>query len=516
MRAFLYQYKRHGLLAGVVAYFLVIALLRESPYWSFGVFLPAWAGWLCALLPLLPGIIRRDASWLSRGFVVSLFTPFQSGIGAAALIVAVLLAWWNRRALLRGLRLQPMWGNLPVWCVGYLLFVVLQWIAGAQRFTPESVVFSCYSVFFTPLCLLAIGAAMRRRDAAEALGAWLLNVILAQASVIVLYPFIVGRPDMLLAVVNGVLKPIYTVLNVPTPYPWFNPDWNFGSMTIVNYTGVVMTMGAVMVFIGMARSKSLRALPGFLLLIYTTFLAENALAIGAAGVAFVAAALAEIPRRWNARIRPSAMALLRLTLIIAAPLLLLSLTYAGGGKYADTHKAMLYRESARTALRQPARGLFGYGLGAYGSRASYTQLLPDTSLQRANVAVLHCIVDRPGMSPQDDFHRDFARVFAHDAAWSGTTQGLLVSGLIGIVMENGLIGVAILMCMLFLALWIQARNDTLHPRPRHAEPFAAHFGIAFLLSLSVVYNYTEIPTVIAVLLFPAALALSSRADTPTA
>jgi hypothetical protein len=91
---------------------------------------------------------------------------------------------------------------------------------------------------------------------------------------------------------------------------------------------------------------------------------------------------------------------------------------------------------------------------------------------------------------------------------------MLYSGLIPLLCENGALGLVPILALCLLVL-----SATLPPPSRIAsshgashmngipDTAAALFGLLFLLFLSVFYNYTEIPTIVAVCSLNATLAL---------
>ena len=508
-------YARPLFFSGAYLYFLGIALLRSSPYWPHGFDLPVWSGILFAVLPLLPGLVLRKPVWIIYGYLVALFTPYQVGIGFATVLVLLSLAVAFRHTLLRRIRQRPLRTNIFFWIGLYITLVATQWIMGfGSRHTFLSIAFSFYSILLTPLCLVLVSHASGMKGITANVFTLLFSLVCIQALVIVSYPLMIGHPEMLLAVVNGILKPAYTVLSVPTPYPWYNPDWNFGSLTIVNYAGIVMTMGTAYAVTALLRTGKLLYFAATLLVAFTMFLAENALAVGAAAGAFIAVLLSEALFRYMIPIRGRLLAVARVLAMIICLGGFLMVTYVGPGKFADSQKGIYYLESMRTAFAQPLRGMFGYGLGGYGSRGAYTQLLGDSALIKERAAESHRILTNLGHVPAGDFHRDFSKVFFTHSAWPGTTQGLIQSGLVAIIMENGIVGTTLLLILLLLCLHALPSRGNQEAGSHVSEPIIALFGISFLLCLSVFYNYNEIPTIVALLCLPAFLAMSRPSPIP--
>jgi hypothetical protein len=328
----------------------------------------------------------------------------------------------------------------------------------------------------------------------------------AEAIVIVLLPLCIGKPVLLAAAVNGILKPIYTVLGIAHTFPWYDPDWNQGSISIVNYSTVVMTLGAAHFFVRLLRTRHMLDATAMVLLIFAAFMGENAMAVGAAGGAFGITTLIAVAMRFTGAIRSARGANARtamvLALIVAGLWGFLQLTYLGHGAFSRTQKGRFYETVGSRMSERPWRMFFGYGMGAYGSRVAYALLGEDpyeisTQLQRG-----YGIATRDSSFAVSDYALDFHRAASQDAEWVGSSQGLMVSGLVSVFVENGGAGVFILLLIAWPMLHRIAAGNSAGSR---FDGDLAVFGIAFLILLSVFFNYNEIPTATAVLLIPACL-----------
>ncbi|MBL0174120.1 MAG: hypothetical protein IPP94_02460 [Ignavibacteria bacterium] len=461
-------------------------------------------GLLLALLPLLPGIVKGRTDWLFAGYIMSLFTPFQSGVIAASLLVGAVLLLRHGRVLRGSLR-PP--GTLFFLAL-YLLFLCAQWVAGyGTLHTPLSIGSSLLFIVATPVAVLLLARAAAKEGPASRWMDLAASIIVAEALVIVLLPLLIGKPALLGAVVNGVLKPVYTVLGVSHTFPWYDPDWNQGSITIVNYSAVVMTLGAAHVFARFVRRRTLRDALAFVLLVFAAFMGENAMAMGAAAAACAVTAVGALLFRvtrgaWRGAGKRHARAAL-LTVLIATGLWgFLEVTYLGDGRFAKTQKGRYYGLAYQQLTERPARLCFGYGAGAYGSRVANGRLAGDPYLIRQQLAAVYGLPLSDTAFAVSDFSTDFSAASRHPAEWIGASQGLMMSGLIATVFENGLLGLLLLLAI----LWPALRASGALLGAMHADAWrsaaVAIFALSFLACLSVFYNYNEIPTIVAILLLP--------------
>ena len=458
-------------------------------------------GVVLALLPLLPGIATRRVDWLFAGYVTALFTPFQTGVASASVVVIVVLVARQHKALIAAVRTP----GTMFFLVAYLIFLCAQWAAGyGVLHTPFSIGASVFMTVATPVAVLLLGWRLAREERSERWMDLAASIIVAEALVIVLLPLCIGKPVLLAAAVNGILKPVYTVLGVSHTFPWYDPDWNQGSISIVNYSTVVMTLGAMHFFVRVLRMRRAFDAVAMVLLIFAAFMGENAMAVGAAGAAFaitlvIGAALrfiSAMPATRNENIRTAVLLLLMITGVWG----FLKITYLGNGVFAGTQKGRFYETVGSRMSERPLRMLLGYGAGAYGSRIAYARLGADpyeisTQLKRVyGIAILDTTF------ASSDYARDFRMAASKDAEWVGSSQGLMVSGLVSIAVENGGAGVLLLL----LLSWPMLRRITTGTITASLfDRDLAVFGIAFLILLSVFFNYNEIPTATAVLLFPA-------------
>jgi hypothetical protein len=480
-------------------YFFVIALLRPSPYWHAG-WEPTWiAGLALALLPMLPGLISGRGDALARGYLVTLFLPYQSAVEAmSCLIVAALLLRRGRRWL--RMDTAPVSSHNPMLWAGVSLFmIVLQWagLSGAP-FQPIAAALAISTIVATPVALLLLARAVAEDGAVARTMRWFQALIVAEAAVIILYPLVIGHPTLLAPVINGFLKPLYTVFNRPWDFPWYDPDWNRGSLTIVNYSAVIMTMGTGHFFLRFLEERRVGYLLAAAVLLYATLLAENAMATGAAVGALVVSLLVlllhRLTRRWPAFPRAAAAG----GLILCGLAAFLFATYLGPGKFAQTHKGLYYRRALTVAAEQPLRLATGHGLGNYGSRVASLRLANDPYSSRATQHAQYPVPIPVDSAWSMAFTRDARVILAQNAEWLGSSQGMLTSGLIALVLENGAPGlfvIGILSLLLLRALLTAPGRMSIHQK-------ISIFGFVFLLFLAVFYNYTEIPTIVAVCLFP--------------
>lgn len=460
-------------------------------------------GVVLALLLLLPGIAKRRVDWLFAGYVTALFTPFQTGVASASVVMIVALVVRQRSVLLAALRPPGTIFFLAV----YLLFLCVQWAAGfGALHSPFSIVASVFMTLATPVAVILLSWRLAREDRAERWMDLAASIVLAEALVIVLLPLCIGKPVLLAAAVNGILKPTYTMLGVAHTFPWYDPDWNQGSISIVNYSTVVMTLGAAHFFVRLLRTRRVVDAVGMALLIFAAFMGENAMAVGAAGGAFGITLAVRAALRFPAEPRGVRAANVRtamvLALIVAGLWGFLNLTYLGKGAFSRTQKGRFYETVGSRMSERPWRMFLGYGMGGYGSRIAYARLGEDPYEISTQLRRVYGISLRDSSFASSDYAGDFQCAASQDAEWVGSSQGLMVSGLVSIFVENGGAGMAILM----LIAWPLLRRVTAgNSAGLRFDGDLAVFGIAFLMLLSVFFNYNEIPTTMAILLFPACL-----------
>ncbi|MDH7516325.1 MAG: hypothetical protein QHI48_10700 [Bacteroidota bacterium] len=496
VREFIFRYR---LFIISFPFFLAIAFLRRSPYWQHGIDLPWQAGLSLAFLPLLPGIIAGQSRWLAVGLMAAVFTPFQSGVIGACLVGIAVIALFDRRA-------AGVWRSakrilLPV--ALYFVFVVVRWVSEwGSVHTPLSMSYTAATQYVAPLAAFVTAWVLSEETPHRGMDALSL-LFLAEAAVLLFYPFGIGRPQLLASASNGLLKPVYTLLNLPWTFPWYDPDWNPGSLSIVNYTGIVMIAASVLCLSRWYVRRKWVDLAGWALTFILALTAENTIAAGTAVWAFLITMVllvvwALLPKRSPMFLRVSFGAAISAFGLVG----LLFLVYLGNGRYAETQKGHFYRLAFRTVLERPNRLLFGYGAGAYGSRAALLRIPEDPYRARSFFQQTYGL-DRVGeMFPPGDFGKDFAEVRSRPALWVNESQGLIYSGIVPILLENGLIGVLLILIAAYPILHAIAVFSASHGREGRAGAFFALFCLLFLLCLSVFYNYMEIPTIVFLLSFP--------------
>ena len=497
---------------GAFLYFLAIALSRESPYWPYGVTLTWQAGLVLALLPLLPGLATGRSAWLIRGMFVAALTPFQSGVLAAVVLGSGALAVRLFRDVRGGVVPNPIPRRVLLAAAAYGLFVaahvVLEW---GSVHTWVSVGFST-SVQYLPVCAAVLTGFAARSRVSETVND-MLRIFLAHAAVLFVYPFIVGHPQLLLSVVNGVLKPVYSVLGYAWTYPWYDPDWNPGSVSIVNYSGVLMTLAAFVTGARALHTRRRRDALFCLLFTLAAFLAENAMAVAATGGALVATLAAAAAYR---AVAPRSRFLGWMggaAATTAVLLLFLFSTYLPGGRYETTHKGHYFAAQCANISERPGRFFFGHGPGAYGSRIAYLRIPADPYSTASILRGTYGTVFSSKSLPANEFTTDFQRLSQQPADWVSESQGLIISGLIAFAAENGLVGVLLLGLFFGLFLVQSQRRDTITALSG-ADTWAAVLPRLFppllLLFLSVFYNYTEIPCISFLAVFLATVPGSGR------
>jgi hypothetical protein len=487
-------------------YFLFITLLRKSPYWSHGITLTWPMGVALALLPLLPGIAKRRLDWLFAGYIIALFTPYQTGVASASMLLIAVLVSRHFKELPSAIR--PRGALFPL--ALYLLYLCAQWVAGyGVEHTPFSIAASVLITIATPVAVLLLCWRLAQQEEVEH---WLdlaVSIIVAEALVIVLLPLCIGKPVLLASVVNGMLKPVYTVLGIAHTFPWYDPDWNQGSISIVNYSTVVMTLGAMHCFARLLRTRRMLDAAVLALLVFAAFMGENAMAVGAAGAAFATTLLIAAALRFTGTARSARGANIRtalvLALIVAGLWGFLQLTYLGHGAFAGTQKGRYYETVGARMSERPLRLFFGYGAGAYGSRVAYTRMGEDPYQISTQLQRVYHIGPRDTLFAASDYAHDFREAGMQRADWIGSSQGSMVSGLIAGLFENGAIGMLLLLLLLWPGLRVGVGAISEGLTADAAVAWIAIYGPVFLLCLSVFFNYNEIPTAAAILLLPIGL-----------
>jgi hypothetical protein len=498
----------------VFFYLLAVSLIRKSPFWPAGYDLPWQAGLVLALIPLIPALITRKIDHLAKGYIVTLFLPFQSAISMVSVVVIFAVAWRSLRQWIRGDRGALRWNDSLVWIAAYLAFAAFHWIVQpTARHSLMSSGLAFLTIIATPTALVLLARATGEERKSEEIFRFLLTVILLEAFVLVLYPLITRNPVMLAAVINGFLKPIYAALDLPWTYPWVDPDWNPGSLTIPNYAAVISAVGAVYFLVRIPAEKHPRHMAAFLLLSFTAFMAENAMAIGAAAAAVaISAVIAAMLRILPARTTVKKACTYAAGIAFSGLIVFLLLTYLGPGRFAETQKGHYYSRTLSMIAGRPLKALVGYGPGGYGSRVSFLRVKSDPYHIRLQFTRAYPIRIFSDSSARSDFAEDYEKILASPAEWKGESQGQIYSGLLALIMENGIIGLGLLAGLalpIFCSLFAYVRNARRHDMK---YGITALFGICFLMSLAVFYNYTEIPTVFGVCAFPALLIHSTIRD----
>jgi len=501
----------HGLFLAAFGYFLSIALLRDTPYWPHGIQLTWQGGIVLAVLPLIPGILRRKTDWLLRGMLLSVLTPFQSGVMVACCVSCAVLITLNRRkirtALLsfRGSRL------MLAAAAAYGAFVLLHWTAAwGSVHTAYSAGYTAATQFVAPSAAF-LAALLWDSDKPDDPLRAVYVVLLAQAATLAAYPLVIGKPMLLASIVNGFMKPMYTLLELPWTYPWFDPDWNPGSLSIVNYTGIVMIMTSVLALLRYISARRHTDALFFVCALCLAFMAENTIAAGAAVWAFGLALLLDLLLRLSTRLLSGRQrAGVAMAAGIAGIAALVSFVYLGHGRYAGTQKGHFYRQAFERLSESPLRALIGYGPGAYGSRAALLRLDSNVYTARDGYLWTYGWRNIEDKFPANDFVEDIKSINRLPAEWINASQGLIYSGIVPSVMENGLLGLA----LIFIAGWPAALSiaERMTRIDREILPLTgtAIFCALFLGCLAVFYNYNEIPTLSFLLLLPMFLLLCEK------
>jgi hypothetical protein len=393
----------------------------------------------------------------------------------------------------------------------YGAFVLLHWAAAwGSVHTAHSAGYTAATQFVAPVAAF-LAAVLWGSDKPDDALHTVYVVLIAQAATLTAYPLVIGKPMLLASIVNGFMKPLYTLLELPWTYPWFDPDWNPGSLSIVNYTGIVMIMTSVLALLRYISFRRHTDALVFAFALCLAFVAENTIAAGAAVWALVLAVLLILLLRLSERFLSGRQrACVAMAAAVAGIAALVNFVYLGEGRYAGTQKGHFYRQAFERISESPVRALIGYGPGAYGSRAALLRLDSDVYTARDGYLWTYGWRNIADKFPENDFVEDIKSINRLPAEWINASQGLIYSGIVPSVLENGLLGLALIFMTAWPVAFSIAERMTRIDRETLPLTGTAIFCALFLGCLAVFYNYNEIPTLSFLLLLPMFLLLRTK------
>ncbi|MBL0175435.1 MAG: hypothetical protein IPP94_09265 [Ignavibacteria bacterium] len=302
---------------------------------------------------------------------------------------------------------------------------------------------------------------------------------------VLVYPMLVGQYGQYGVAFYTIQKAFGAYIPFPFALGWVNPDFNTATLRSAHYASIIATFFSFgcIVFAVLSRRRMLPLLAAVCGL-FAAGLGENGHALPGMILAACAVPGAIL---LNSVWRPAATAAALLGMTVATSVLLVFAVYAWTPYYSRMPKAAFYNASLDYAFRHPGRLLLGEGPAAFSSHAARKRL-PQDLTDDLDFPFLPRHVNPP-----------YAAVLgAANGPDKYTTLNRPISGLLGLVMEWGLAGTALVFVVLHRLLrgalntWAQHR----HPLRRSAALTAAAALVILFVSL-VFRPYFEYPDVMA-------------------
>lgn len=470
-------------------YFASISLLRPTPWLDLGTEYTFAMSLAWALTPLVIGFIINTPPAITGGFLLAMLGPYHRTAiiiafitGTAMLIQAVRVRGWSLPSLVReGVRergflflLVPAAYMLVLWLLR-LGDSTDGWSFLALSASLFTVPFAVYSLSYLPWDREKTDRAVKTAGI----------ILAAQLCIVLAYPAFTGQFAQYSQAFYGVQKALQSARMPINVLDWVNPDSNFGTLRSSHFMSVVMyflacASFAYAVISGRRKYYFVTAFAGLACL-----MGENAhfLPGAVAGTAVLVVLL---------RVKHSGARRVAVSLMIFAAfstVLVWWMVYGPAGRFPETAKAKVYIASFEHAAQHPLRAIFGEGPAAFSSHAARKRLGGGLSDENRFPFILQ--FTNPWYA---------AVLMSAEPAYAGTTLGRPISGILGILLEWGLLGTLILLAVSWKLLSVLVRT-VLSPTSvsSKAAAITALAGIIAVVPTLVFRPYLEYPDVVGVL-----------------
>jgi hypothetical protein len=472
------------------ALFAAIALLNPTPWIDLGTRFPFWLSLLVSAAALSAGFVLGTPASVTGGYLVAILTPYHKTAvlvafvtGLAMLARALRDRAWSMPALVR----DGLHGRGFGWVIAVSVYIIALWAIRLGDSTDGwslfaltasllTVPFAVYSLSYLPWTDGEIRRTIRVGFA----------ILAAQATVALLYPALAGQFGQYTHAGYWIEKALPAVGIRTGSQVWLDPDFNTGTLRSAHYLSMILVPAAAgsAAYAAFARRRRYGiAAAGFLLAIS---LAENSHML--AGLCTALALTPLLLFRIGRSIERS------LTAVVLAAVVLVSAAivawyYGPHGYFAEQPKGLSYRLSARYVRSHPGRMLLGEGPAAFGSHAARKRLPAVYEEENEYPFVTRYV------SPA---YRGVMSI-VHGAP-VGSTMNRAMSGALGIAMEWGVAGTALLAAVVFVLLRraVVVFRDASRSAEQRAAAFAAVFGFV-VIAVSLVFRpYGEYPDVASV------------------
>ncbi|GEM_PF-4953086 len=475
--------------AASAAYFLSITLLQKTPWFPEGPGFTFAMSLVWAFVPLVLGLIINTPASIASGFLFAALGPYHKTAIIAAFILGMLMlarVLVQNRADIRGFlrySVKEKHFGLVAAILGYL---VLNQLLHLDRSTDgwSSLALGA-SLLTVPLAAYSLSYLQWTRKDVKKLIAYGAMILGGLALAVLLYPAITGQWIQYPHAVFVFYKALATFMTPPFKMIWIDPDFNMGSLRSSHFMAAIMLLGAVASFSYGARKRSARFFLAGILGVYLFALGENTHIL--AGVVTGVMVLGLL--RFGKRLSGNILAALILGMVVIVTLATATWFYRADGPNGKTPKGRLYQMTLDYIESDASVLVLGEGPAAFSSHAARKRL-PRLLTDENRYPLLPAFVN-PAY-----------RVILEDTFVKGTssTMNRQMSGLLGLVMEWGVLGGAILMFALFTVIK-KAIDVYRHARNREIKAVAAAalFGLAMVFVSLVFRPYFEYPDVMSVL-----------------
>lgn len=423
-------------------YFASITVLQRTPWFDLGIDYTIWMAFAWAGFALLCGFILNRPSTISIGFLLGCLTPFHRVAVVMALITAFALLV---RTLIknRGQFVSFFRNAIQQRGFGWILLIsgyaITVWLIRIGDSTDVwSLVALASSLFMVPATAYALTYLPWSDTERNIAIRWSGLAVAALGAIVLLYPAVTGQWIQYRQALYVVHKALQSVNIEVFSIEWINPDYNIGSLRSAHFMSVVMLAPA---FSLSAYAFVRRKLVLFLYSIpfwYLFLLGENAHAFS--GIIMATIVVFLFLRRGVVR-RPAFHAMGIVVMVLIAAVLSINWFYGAIGYFHTSPKAKTYAYSLKHVQQHPGRLILGEGPAAFSSYASRKRLpgylTDDTPF--------------PFIPGYANPHYAAVLELAHEENTSSTINRAF-SGFLGLFMEWGLIGSALLITMFSILL----------------------------------------------------------------
>jgi hypothetical protein len=423
-------------------YFLFVAVFRKYLYSGRMTSISYVVQCAVVFVPLCAGLYGRKLEWISASIIAAGMTPgrFPILILFTIVPVAAIIQILRKRDLVRPeLRAWALFGI-------FLFYLVILGVIRHRQVDVQAFAAFYFSGLSIPLSFVLLFAFFSwSKEKISAFAKLILVILLAQGTMVLLYPLIIGNSSLYIVGINGLLKGVDALFGLALYLPYKNPDGNCGSMVHAHYLGFAMIILAAWMFVyGMMKRNKLLILGSFGFA-YAYGMTETAQALPGIATGIFVVTILFIPALSGYRvINKSIIRLLTISLLTVMPALIHYVVYESLPHFKDTRKALFVRTAVEHAMQNPLDVLIGYGPGTFGSRAANIRL--PLSYGRVTAGPKYHMLSE-NVLPQ------YAEVLSKcSSGIQGYTAETEESGLVSLPFELGLIGTILLLGILIALL----------------------------------------------------------------